>query len=309
MVVTTIYRFISYVKWGRVLTPVGRRCPCRLCRRLHIVPAVRTWLQSILLIAAFSAAPGLLRAHIGAAIAVDREGRVYFVDTARNVVWRIEADGRLSVVARDVHTNRIAVGPGGSVSYPSDIWFVAVGPDRSLYRTAGSKILRLLPNQTVVTFAEDSLFGYETPSRTARNRLLDLGVDSAGNVYVADYGHREVRRVSPDGAITTVVRVPWPWRPTGIAVWRDHVYVLERWGNYYSGPVQILTISGFVVGLLGHPRVRVINPDGNTEIVVAVASTWSRLVAVLLVLLLAGGVVLLVRRLRLDRRLRLPSSA
>ena len=76
----------------------------------------------------------------------------------------------------------------------------------------------------------------------------------------------------------------------------DRVYVLERWGNYFSGPPLI----GPMAGLVGHPRVTVIYPDGRKEVVAAVTNTWTRVIFYGLVLVLLS--VLAVRLRRSARR-------
>lgn len=242
--------------------------------------------------------PAAARGHVGAAIAVDAAGRVYFVDTARNRLWRLELDGRLTILAEGVHTDRMAVGPDGTVRYPGDTVFVVAGPDRSLYRIHGHRIMRLHPDQWLTVLAGDTVPGYrDAVGKAARfDRVLGIAADSAGAVYVADYGNRRVRRVSPRGEVSTVFATPWPWRPTGVAVWRDRVYVLERWGDYGFGPAQVATGIGFFADLVGHPRVRLLGPSGETPVVAGVVGWGSR--AVVALALVAMVVAALSRRRR-----------
>jgi hypothetical protein len=44
---------------------------------------------------------------------------------------------------------------------------------------------------------------------------MGLWTDSAGFVYVARYGSREVMRVAADGAVRVVATSTFPWSPTG----------------------------------------------------------------------------------------------
>lgn len=256
--------------------------------------AVR-WLVALLLAGlavGLSASPAV--AHIGAAIAVDGQGRIYFVDTTRDRLWRIERSGRLTLLAEQVHTNVIAVTRSGTVRYPDDTVFVVAGPDRSLYRVHGHRIMRLHPEQWLTVLAGDTVPGFrDGTGREARfDRILGLAADSGGNVYVADYGNRRVRRVTPRGEVSTVYAAPWPWLPTGVAVWEDRVYVLERWGDYEFGPAQVASAVTVFADIVGHPRVKVIFPDGRDYVFAAVVGWGSRL----LVIVALGALVWAVAR-------------
>jgi len=54
-----------------------------------------------------------------------------------------------------------------------------------------------------------------------------LAVDSSGVVYVAATGSRSVLKITPQGVVTTILKAPGPWTPTGVAVFQGEVYVLE----------------------------------------------------------------------------------
>ena len=241
--------------------------------------------------------------HFGSGISIDSSGRVYFADTKRNVVWRIEADGRLTRVAEDVHTNVLHVTDDGSIHYPpggyprEPFWYTVHGPGGQAYGTVRNSVVRLLSNDSWETIAGDSLSGYrDGPVGSALFKTpIGLAVSEGGDIYVADYGNRRIRLIEVSGEVSTLARTRWPWFPVGIALWGDRVYVLERWGNYFSGPPLI----GPMAGLVGHPRVSVIYPDGSKEVLAAVTNTWTRVVFFGLVF-----VLLFVLGVRLGRRAR-----
>jgi hypothetical protein len=233
-------------------------------------------------------------AHVGSGISIDSSGRVYFADTIRNVVWRIEADGSLTRVAGDVHTNVLHVTDDESIHYPpggypaEPFWYIAHDPGGQAYATVRNSVVRLLSNDARETLAGDSLSGYrDGPVGSALFKTpIGLAVSEGGNIYVADYGNRRIRLIRA-GEVSTLARTRWPWFPVGIALWGDRVYVLERWGNYFSGPPVI----GPMAGLVGHPRVTVLYPDGSSEVLAAATNAWTRLVffGLVLVLLLVFG--------------------
>lgn len=252
---------------------------------------------------ASAALAGVLYAHVGAGIAVDGLGRVLFIDNARDILWRVESDGRLAAVARDVHGDGLTIHPNGALVYPRDepaSVFLVVGPDSATYRAAGHRILRMARDGSVAVIAGDSQSGFvDGPGSSARfNRPLRLSLDAAGNVYVADYGNHRVRRIAPDGVVSTVALISWPWWPTGVAVWGDRIYVLERWGDYYRMP----PVGAYLSNLIGQPRISIVSAGGTTRVVARVVSWPARLITAAAFLGLVALAVWRVRRALLRMR-------
>jgi len=199
---------------------------------------------SILCSAALAA---LAVAHPGRAINVDPAGRVYFIDTIRNRLWRVERDGRLTLIKDGVHSDALILGSAGELYAAHDYY------DGTAFRT---RWWRVTASGTVTP----ALAG-EVPAHDARPK----DVDAQGNRYEADDAHHLVRRIAPRGEVTTVLRLRWPWYPTGVAVGpAGAVYVLERNGDYHGfwGAVNSLRP---IAQLTGNPRIQVITPDGKTR--------------------------------------------
>jgi sugar lactone lactonase YvrE len=57
--------------------------------------------------------------------------------------------------------------------------------------------------------------------------LRGLAVDADGTVFAAAVGCHAVVKISPEGKVTTALKVERPWSPTGVAVHRGDVYILE----------------------------------------------------------------------------------
>jgi DNA-binding beta-propeller fold protein YncE len=91
------------------------------------------------------------------AMAVDAAGRIYIADAGLHVVHRMEADGRVSVLAGSERVRGMADGRGTAARF---------------------------------------------------NRPRGLVVDGAGNAYVSDTLNQVIRRIAPDGTVTTVAGTP-----------------------------------------------------------------------------------------------------
>ncbi len=122
-----------------------------------------------------------------------------------------------------------------------------------------------MPDGAVTTLAGSTEAGFaDGPSQEARfKEAVGLAVDAEGNVYVVDGGNRRVRRIAPNGRVSTVAgsgqrghedgpaqKATFNW-PVGIAVGRDmSVYVLDYEGD--------------------DPHVRRIWPGGNVTTIASV---------------------------------------
>ncbi len=73
----------------------------------------------------------------------------------------------------------------------------------------GQRVRKVTPGGTITTLAGTGVEGYSGDGGPATSAELDgpyrVTVDLAGNVYIPDSGNAVVRKVSPDGTITTVV--------------------------------------------------------------------------------------------------------
>ena len=84
-------------------------------------------------------------------------------------------------------------------------------------------------------------------------------MDEHGTVFAAGVGCHAVIKISPDGKIETVLKAERPWSPTGVAVHRGEVYILE-YTNANGGPNE-----GW------QPRVRKLARDGKLTTLVTLS--------------------------------------
>jgi uncharacterized protein (TIGR03437 family) len=153
-------------------------------------------------------------------IAVDASGNVYFNDPDNHVVFRVGADGIIHVIAGNGiggysgdggPATEASIG-GDETSYdlqlgPPVLNGVAVDANGNVFITTGSTIRRIDTNGIITTYAgggssEPGDGGQAT--NAALGFLLGLAIDSAGNVYFVDRSHATVRKVAPNGILSTI---------------------------------------------------------------------------------------------------------
>lgn len=140
-------------------------------------------------------------------VAVDATGNVYIADKGNRRVRKITPAGVISTVAGNgtatYNGDGIAATSTGLV--PAGIAVDAIG---NLYISSGHRIVKVTPAGIINTVAGNSTSGFSGDNGPATAASLygpsDVEVDPAGNLYVADYGNKRIRKVSTGGTITTV---------------------------------------------------------------------------------------------------------
>jgi sugar lactone lactonase YvrE len=87
---------------------------------------------------------------------------------------------------------------------------IAAGADGSIYFVdANHRISKIAPDQTVSAFAGSITSGYSGDGGLAKNArfqsIYGLDVAADGSVYVADSFNHAIRKISPDGTVSTIV--------------------------------------------------------------------------------------------------------
>jgi len=159
----------------------------------------------------------------------------------------LAGDGRLG--ARD--------GAGAQAQF-ADPYGLALDPHGTLYVSDGGdndRIRVLRTDGTVATLAggveglrdgQGAAARFDTPS--------GLALDATGNLYVADTGNHAIRKVTPDGVVTTLAG-------NGHPGWRDGPGAQAQ----FDGPmgVAIDTQGRVIVADAYNDRIRAIAPDGT----------------------------------------------
>src|ERR1039457_2155197 len=157
-------------------------------------------------------------------------------------------------------SSRIGDGGPALAAQFSNIQGIAVDRLGSLYLSdTDNHRVRKVSGGTVTTIAGTGVAGFSGDGKSALNAQLNfpygLAVDSAGNVYVADLGNQRVRRIGPDGIITTVAGTgrkassPDGAAPTDTSLISPRNVAADAAGNLYIAEfeghrVRKLTLGG-----------------------------------------------------------------
>jgi len=211
-------------------------------------------------------------------IAVDASGTVYVAGSFTNRIRKITAAGVVSTLAGSGVAG-FADGTGTSAQFwaPSG---VAVDASGIVYVTdyVNNRIRKITASGVVTTLAGSGTSGYVNDTGIlARFRSpSSVSVDASGNIYVADYGNRLIRKITSSGAVSTLAGSGTQGfadgmsstaqfnTVTGVAVTASGtVYVVDR-DNYRIRKISTSKdLSGDTTGHAGIHNVVIHANDGN----------------------------------------------
>jgi sugar lactone lactonase YvrE len=155
-------------------------------------------------------------------IAVDAQGNVYVVDHTLAGLRKVDPDGVVSTLltpADFAGDNPVGVAVDGAGNL-----YLTVG-NRVLKRDAQGRLSTLAGAERADPMDEEYVDG---PGEQARfSGLYGIAVAANGDLYVADTGNRRIRKIRPDGMVSSVGS-ELPKSPVGLAVdGAGHLYVAD----------------------------------------------------------------------------------
>ncbi|MEN9225530.1 MAG: NHL repeat-containing protein [Thermostichus sp. HHBFW_bins_43] len=189
-------------------------------------------------------------------MAVDPEGYFYLADAAQNLIFRLSPEGELEVWAgngRAGHQDGAADqaqfdAPQGLLWDPEGGLWVA---------DSGNHCLRHIDSQQqVTTFAGSCVAGYRDgdPSQAQFRTPVGLALGPDGSLYVADRADHRIRRITPEGEVTTVAGTGQAGSADGPA----------EQAQLSQPTALVVEASGRIwIADQGNHRIRVLSPNGQ----------------------------------------------
>lgn len=198
-------------------------------------------------------------------VAVDSSGNLYVTDYNNNTIRKITSTGVVTTWAGTAPFPGATDGTGSAArfNYP---WGVTVDSSDTVYvADGGNNVIRKITSSgEVTTFAGSSGSPGSSDGVGVVARFCapkGVGIDSSGNVFVADTPNHTIRKITSSGEVTTVAGVAGVYgstdgtgtnarfnQPTGVALDNSgNVYVADTWNN----KIRKITSSGEVTTFAG----------------------------------------------------------
>lgn len=200
-------------------------------------------------------------------VAIDAQKNVYVTDTLNNTIRKISPSGAVSTLAGSAGSPGSTNGTGAAARFNFPVG-IAVDASGNVF-VADSRnftIRKITPAGEVSTYAGAPFQAGAADGAAASARFFlpyGVAVDGGGNVYVADGGNHTIRKIAPDGTVTTLAgtaqasgfangsgsaaRFNTPW---GLSVdASNNVYVADSANN----AIRRITPAGVVTTVAGSP--------------------------------------------------------
>ncbi len=202
-------------------------------------------------------------------LATDSAGNIYVAETENNLIRKITPTGVVTTLAGAPGTSNDGSddGTGAAASFKGP-GAPVVDSAGNVYVTDGGNntIRKITPAGEVTTFAgtagsQGSADG--TGASASFNAPSGLAIDGSGNLYVTDSGNHTIRKITPEGVVTTLAGT------AGLSGTNDGTGVEAR----FNSPQGVVSDSAgnLYVADTENQTIRKITPSGVVTTIVGVA--------------------------------------
>ena len=188
-------------------------------------------------------------------LAINSQGEV-FVGEA-NCVRKISADGDITTFAGNAAQAGNQDGQGANARFQGHIMGMVFDSEDNLFLAdyGNHSIRKIDPNGVVTTFVGSGTAGFADGQGIAAQfqNPWGLSIDGEDNLYVADRGNHRIRKIDPNGSVTTLAG-------SGAAGFADGQGTVASF-NFPEG-IAVDSVGNVFVGDYGNYRIRKITCDG-----------------------------------------------
>ena len=195
-------------------------------------------------------------------IAIDHLGNIYFTDGGNNVIRKINNSGIISTIGGDNYSGFSGDGGPATAAEIANPVGIKVDNIGNIYfcDLNNNRIRKIDTSGIISTIAGTGTAGYNGDDTAAVGAELNtptgLGIDGAGDIYIADGGNNRVRMVNTSGIISTVAG-------NGISGYGGEGLVATATELYTPCAVEVDTIGNIYITMGGAGcRIRKVNTLG-----------------------------------------------
>jgi sugar lactone lactonase YvrE len=185
------------------------------------------------------------------------QGIVYVADSGNNLIRQVTRQGLVSTLA-GTGPSGAANGPATSAMFNNPLG-IAMDATGTIYvADSGNNLIRkIVPGGTVSTLAGSGKVGSANgaPAEASFNHPTGLAVDSNGTLYVSDEENQLIRKITPEGEVSTLAG------SEGVAGNRDGPATIALF-NLPAG-IAVDSHGTLYVADMGNHLIRVIRPDSG----------------------------------------------
>ncbi|MFJ4126130.1 RICIN domain-containing protein [[Kitasatospora] papulosa] len=143
-------------------------------------------------------------------VAVDSTGALYIADHRNHRIRKVDTDGKINTIAGHKGAGFTGDGSPAASAQLSGPHGVTVDSAGNLYiaDTGNQRIRKIAPDGTITTVAGSNGYGFKGDDGPATSAQLytpvRVALDSTGALYIVDSSNHRIRKVAPDGTISTV---------------------------------------------------------------------------------------------------------
>src|ERR1019366_703568 len=164
------------------------------------------------------------RFYVPIGVAVDGAGNLFVADSSNHTIRKVTPTGVVTTLAGSAGNPGSADGTGSAAQFSMPEGVAVDGVGNVFVADSGNHTIRkVTPAGVVTTLAGSAVNSGSTDGTGSDARFYicwGVAVDGAGNVFVADSGNNAIRKVTPEGVVTTLA---------------GNTSLLDQWGHPAQG--------------------------------------------------------------------------